>query len=113
MEKIKFDVSNLFAKKEVLISKDEIVEIVHFAIQNGIVKIETQSMDVEEDENYMRLEDRVLRLGFTNTVENILIKPFDYKDGEECSSCHGDKEYEVSAGTHSIFQECHCTKENI
>jgi len=80
MEKIKFDVSNLFAKKEVLISKDEIVEIVHFAIQNGIVKIETQTMDVEADDNYMRLEDRVLRLGFTNTVENILIKPFDYKE---------------------------------
>jgi len=41
---INFDINNLFAKKEVLISKEEIVEIVYFAIQNGIVKVEvTQS----------------------------------------------------------------------
>ena len=31
------------------------------------------------------------------------------EDKEEiCSSCHGDGEYEVSAGTHSFFTKCKC-----
>ena len=80
MNKIKFDINNLFAKKEVLISTEEIIEIVHFAIQNKIVKVETQAMDVCADETCIELEDRVLRLRYTDTVENVLIKPFDYKE---------------------------------
>jgi len=111
MEKITFDINNLFAKKEVLISKDEIVEIVHFAIQNGIVKVETQTMDVEADENYILLENKVLRLGYEDTVENVLIKPFDYKDEVECSSCNDTGEIEVPRGSSSHFVDCHCKKE--
>jgi len=29
---------------------------------------------------------------------------------KKCRSCHGDGEYESSAGSHSIFLECHCVK---
>ena len=112
---INFDISNLFAKKEVIISKEEIVEIVYFAIQNGIVKVEvTQCNDVEADENFIELQATgVMKLGYTSAVENVLIKPFDYKEEDDCSSCHGEGEYEVSAGTHSFFQECHCQKETL
>lgn len=103
MENIKFDISNLFAKKEVLISKEEIVEIVYFAIQNGIVKVEvTQTNDVEADENFIELQATgVMKLGYMDAVENVLIKPFDYKEDELTLD-----EY-CSCGT-SIYEECEC-----
>lgn len=112
---IKFDISNLFAKKEVLISKSEIVEIVYFAIQNGIVKVEAQNTNDETDENYIELQATgLLKLGYndTNGIE-VLIKPFDYKEEDDCPSCHGEGEgeYETRRGSSSHFIECHCQKE--
>lgn len=79
MSSIKFDINNLFAKKEVLISTEEIVEIVYFAIKNKIVRVETELMDVCADEDYIEIEDKILRLGFTETRENVLIRPSGYK----------------------------------
>ena len=34
------------------------------------------------------------------------------KINSTCSSCHGEGEYEVSAGSHSFFKECHCKTKN-
>lgn len=109
MKQLTFDINNLLCKKEVVLSKQEIVQIVKFAIINKIVEIEVQSMDVEADDNHIQQESGdVLRICFEDTVENVLIKPFDYKDDGECPLCYGAGEYEVSVGSHSFFKDCHC-----
>ncbi|MCT7564589.1 hypothetical protein [Aliarcobacter butzleri] len=41
-----------------------------------------------------------------NEVFDINIK--ENNEIKECSSCHGEGEYEVSAGTHSFFTKCKC-----
>jgi len=76
------DVENLLCKKEVILSKNEIVKVTLFAIQNGIVKVETQNTNDETDKNYIELQPAgFLKLGYndTNGIE-VIVKPFDYKE---------------------------------
>lgn len=86
MKKISFDINNLFAKKEVVISKKEIIEIVYFAIQNGIVTVESENIcGVNEENSIKLLHDGVLKIDIENEQHTILLKPFDYI--EDCGLC--------------------------
>jgi len=107
---INFDINNLFAKKEVLISKEEIVEIVWFAIQNGIVNLHVDTMDVcNDDGDTIEFEDDgLMRLRFKDHIHNIMVVPFDHKKPDECSSCNDTGEIEVPRGSSSHFIPCSC-----
>ncbi len=81
---------------------------------NGFIKwnksrfrydIETISHGDKDGDNYIfdlgKCIDRIKNIKIIGTLQ---------EKASVCGSCHGDGEYEVSAGSHSFFVDCHCIK---
>ena len=75
------DVKNLLCKKEVILSKDEILQVALFAIQNGIVKIDSENIcGVNEINSIELLNNGILKIDNQYEQHTILVKPYYYKE---------------------------------
>jgi len=68
------DVKNLLCKKEVILSKDEILQVALFAIQNGIVKFELMDFENKNicfSQSHLANHQRRIHFNDTDTYINI------------------------------------------
>ncbi len=75
---------------------------INFAKENNIENLSSA---------YVLREDQCNEKNLKRMLTSIWNKVFNSNLKEEkvvCSSCHGEGEYEVSAGSHSFFRECEC-----
>ena len=68
------DVENLLCKKEVILSKNEILQVALFAIQNGIVKFELMNFENQNicfSQSHLTNHQRRIHFNDTDTYINI------------------------------------------
>lgn len=84
---LELDVNNLLVQKRVILSHEEIIKIVFFAIENSIVDVSVvRTNDVPADEDDVIIKGDTLTVVYKNIPENVFIEPSKPSESiEQCS----------------------------
>jgi len=84
---LELDVNNLLVQKRVILSHEEIIKIVFFAIENSIVDVSVvRTNDVPADEDDVIIKGDTLTVVYKNIPENVFIESSKPSESiEQCS----------------------------